>query len=109
MLDEENISETYAYPNPFSPLRHNPFNGEGHVRFHYRVKISGTVSVSVYDFAMALVKNVEEGISRMGDSEYDAVWDGRNNFGERVANGVYFYRVDLPGDNPVWGKVIVID
>ena len=22
LLDEENISETYAYPNPFSPLRH---------------------------------------------------------------------------------------
>lgn len=109
LLDDENISETYAYPNPFSPLRHNPLNGEGHVRFHYRVKNSGTVSVAVYDYAMKLVKNVEEGISRMGDAEYDAVWDGRNNFGERVANGVYFYRVTLPGSEPVWGKVIVID
>ncbi len=109
LLNEENVSETYAYPNPYSPLRNNQFNGEGHVRFHYRVKKSGMVSVSVYDFAMVLVKNVEEGVSRMGDAEFDAVWDGRNNFGERVANGVYFYRVDLPGDNPVWGKVIVID
>ncbi len=109
LLDNDNVSETYAYPNPFSPLRHSQFRGEGHVRFHYRVKESGSVSVSVYDFAMALVRKVEEGILRQGDAEYDAVWDGRNDFGERVANGVYFYRVDLPGSEPAWGKVIVMD
>ena len=109
LVDNDNVSETYAYPNPFSPLRHSQFRGEGHVRFHYRVKESGSVSVSVYDFAMALVRKVEEGILRQGDAEYDAVWDGRNDFGERVANGVYFYRVDLPGTEPAWGKVIVMD
>lgn len=109
LTDNQNVSETYAYPNPFSPLRHNQVIGEGHVRFHYRVKSSGNVSVSVYDFAMALVRRVEEGVFRMGDSDYDAVWDGRNDFGERVANGLYFYRVDLPGSQPVWGKLIVMD
>ncbi len=109
LSDNNNISETYAYPNPFSPFRHNQLHEEGHVRFHYRAEKSGPVTVRVYDFDMTLVREVESGIYRTGGAEYDAVWNGKNDFGEKVANGVYFYRVDLPGGKSVWGKVIVLD
>ncbi len=109
LLDEQNVSATYAYPNPFSPLRHNQQNDEGHVRFHYRVDQSGPVSVSVYDFDMTLVRRVEEGVYRTGAAEYDAIWNGRNDFNEPVANGVYFYRVVTAGSKVVWGKVMVLD
>jgi len=109
LFNNNNVSETYAYPNPFSPMRHNQLNEDGHVRFHYRVDQSGPVSVKVYDFDMRLVCEVENGVYRNGGSEYDAVWNGKNDYHEEVANGVYYYRVDLPGGKSTWGKVIVMN
>lgn len=109
LSDNQNISETYAYPNPFSPIRHNQFNDDGHVRFHYQVDQDGPVNVKVYDFDMTLVCEVENGIFREGGKEYDAIWNGKNDYNEKVANGVYYYKVDLPGGKAVWGKVIVLD
>ena len=109
LRDDNNVSETYAYPNPFSPFRHNQINDEGHVRFHYRVDQDGAVSVKVFDYNMVLVAEVEKELYRTGGAEYDAIWNAKNDFGEKVANGVYFYRVDLPGGKSVWGKVIVMD
>jgi len=35
-------------------------------------------------------------------------WDGRNDNGEVVPNGVYFYRVDVDADEPVFGKILVL-
>ncbi len=34
-------------------------------------------------------------------------WDGRNESGSIVPNGVYFYRVDAAGIKPVFGKILV--
>lgn len=109
LFEPPNRSETYAYPNPFSPLRHNQLGGEGHVRLHFRVDKTGPVSIRIFDFAMKTVRRLESGKVYQGGGEYDALWDGRNDFGERVANGVYFYRVQLPGGKAVWGKIIVMD
>ena len=109
LLEEPNVSETYAYPNPFSPLRHNQFGGEGHVRIHFRVDRTGPVSITIFDFAMKKVRDLVSGKTFAGRAEYDVAWDGRNDFDERVANGVYFYRVRLPGGKADWGKIIVMD
>ena len=35
-------------------------------------------------------------------------WDGRDENGNIVANGVYFYRVDVGSNDPIFGKIIVI-
>ena len=34
-------------------------------------------------------------------------WDGKNDNGDIVPNGVYFYRVEV-GDNKSFGKILVI-
>ena len=109
LLEEPNISKTYAYPNPFSPLRHNQLGGEGHVRIHFKVDRTGPVSITLFDFAMKKVRRLVSGKVFSGPGEFDVTWDGRNDFNERVANGVYFYRVRLPGGKAVWGKIIVMD
>jgi hypothetical protein len=109
LFEEPNVSETYAYPNPFSPLRHNRLDGEGYVRIHFRVDQSGPVTITVYDYAMKKVATVVDGVYYVGPGEYDALWNGKNDYKEPVANGVYFYQVALPGGKKVWGKIIVMD
>jgi len=104
---------TYAYPNPFSPTRHYLSGGDGHVYLHFNHSRATSVTIRVYDFAMDLVSEVvvNEPLPDPGVDEgsYSIPWDGRNQRGEIVANGVYFFRVELEGGGASWGKVMVLD
>jgi ligand-binding sensor domain-containing protein len=92
---------TYAYPNPFAPTL------EG-TRIHYAAPGSGsTVSVDVFDFGMNPVRTIVLNAPR-GSGEFDEVWDGRDDTGKVVTNGVYFYRVRVGGQEPAWGKILVL-
>ncbi|HMK39680.1 MAG TPA: FlgD immunoglobulin-like domain containing protein, partial [Bacteroidota bacterium] len=96
------LSTPYSYPNPFSPKRES-------VRFHYNLgQSSATVSIEVFDFAMNRVRTVLRDAPRSGQPERDEVWDGRDEQGSFVLNGVYFFRVTVNGGTPAWGKVMVI-
>jgi len=98
-------SETaYAYPSPFSPI----IEGGGVVRIHHKPRRDGPVTIKIYDFAMNLVKTVVDGEQRYGGVEYDEPWDGKNEKGDLVANGVYFFRVDAPGGQTEWGKIVIL-
>jgi hypothetical protein len=90
----------YAYPNPFSPRFE-------FTRIHYATGTAGgTVSIELFDYAMNRVRTVLSQASRIG--ERDELWDGRNDAGEIVPNGVYFYRVLINDQDPVWGKIMVL-
>ncbi|MBC8042433.1 MAG: hypothetical protein IAF08_03220, partial [Rhizobacter sp.] len=97
----DNTVRTYSYPNPFSPKL------DGLVRLRYKLDAASSVTVRVYDFSMSLVKTVQQNVSRAG-GEQEESWNGRTEFGGRVANGVYFYSVDISGDKKLWGKVLVL-
>jgi photosystem II stability/assembly factor-like uncharacterized protein len=93
---------TYAYPNPFSP------SSEA-VRIHYSTGgQNAEATVEVFDFAMNPVRTVIRTAARSGSVEHDELWDGRDDGGRSVANGVYFYRVRVSGRDPMWGKVMVL-
>lgn len=51
-----------------------------------------TVSLRIYDVRGALVKVVSSG--RIESGTHSITWDGRNQYGERVASGVYFVRLE---------------
>lgn len=105
---EKGQPKTYAYPNPFSPLgTHLEGKSEGYVRFQYTVTKPGSVTVLVYDSGLHLVRTVVQGKERSQGS-FSEVWDGKNDLGEVVANGVYFYRIEIGNETPIWGKVMVI-
>ncbi len=96
-------AELYAAPVPFSPLR-----GLGICRFHYRPSQSGDVTIEIFDFAMRLVKTVIENAPRQAGVQYDTdSWDGKNEKGDVVANGTYFFRIDF-GNEKKWGKLVVL-
>ncbi len=106
---ENGAPRTYAYPNPFSPFRHNQFGGDGYVRLQYQTTKSTQVTVKIFDFAMDLVADVISNKPRSAPGNYAEIWNGRNYRGDPVANGVYFYRVELEGDGVLWGKIMVLD
>lgn len=101
--------QTYAYPNPFSPARDNLIGGEGYVRMQYHLSNPSEVTIKIYDFGMNLVKSVVENKIRNNAGDYSEVWNGRNGVGDMVANGVYFYKLEIKGKSPQWGKIMVVN
>jgi photosystem II stability/assembly factor-like uncharacterized protein len=108
--------ETYAYPNPFSPIQDELNGGQGYVQFQYKTpkleRIATKpvyITVRVYDFGLNLVRNVVVDKERSIPGSYSESWDGRNDFGKMSDNGVYFYRIDISGETPLWGKVIIMN
>ena len=82
------IPETDAllrnYPNPFNPETWIP----------YHLAQSADVQIAIYDVQGGLVRRLELGYQQPGyyaDRIKAAYWDGRNQLGESVASGLYFY------------------
>ena len=74
------------YPNPFNPETWIPFS----------LSADSDVSVLLYNVDGTVVRTINLGKIKAGDytAKSDAAyWDGRNDTGERVASGVYFYRL----------------
>lgn len=87
------------YPNPFNPETWIP----------YQLAKATDVTVSIYSVNGALVRTLALGYQAAGvyqNKSQAAYWDGRNELGERVASGVYFYTLTA-GDFSATGKMLV--
>jgi hypothetical protein len=73
------------YPNPFNPS----------TIIRYDLAQRGLVTLRVYDVTGALVIVLEDRVRAPG--RYEVGWQGENAQGERLASGVYFYRLEAPG------------
>ena len=72
------------YPNPFNPETWIP----------YQLATPANVNISIYTANGQLVRRLELGHQPIGIYESRrraAYWDGKNNLGEPVASGLYFY------------------
>ena len=101
----ENNKRTYSFPNPFSP------NNEP-VRLHYSLGTTNSgikdITIHIFDYAMQPVRTLIQNASRLSGKEYDEIWDGKNDNRSLVANGVYFYRIEMSDQTSLWGKIIVL-
>ena len=94
--------KTYAAPNPFAP-------DDEVTRIFYKTnKPSAKVTIKLFDFGMNQVRTIIQNATRFGTDELFTQWDGKNDNGLQVANGVYFYRIKIDGDDEYWGKILVI-
>ncbi len=76
----------HNYPNPFNPETWIP----------YQLAESANVTFHIYSANGFLVRRLELGHQTAGIYQHRsraAHWDGRNEAGEPVASGVYFYRL----------------
>jgi hypothetical protein len=70
------------YPNPFNP----------NTTITYSVKERARVTLKIYNVAGQLVKTLVDDMKTPGIA-HAKVWDGRNNSGQPVSSGVYFYKL----------------
>ena len=74
------------YPNPFNPETWIP----------YQLSNTSDVKITIYDARGRVVRVLDLGHQHAGyytSRNRAAYWDGRNNRGERVASGLYFYHL----------------
>ncbi len=72
----------------------NPFNPQTVIRYDVPVG-GGKVTLQVFDVSGKLVRTLLDGMEPSG--QRTVRWDGRNENGEFVASGIYFYRMTAPG------------
>ena len=88
------------YPNPFNPETWIP----------YHLANAGAVVITIYDARGSVVRRLDLGHQREGyyaSRSRAAYWDGRNNMGERVASGVYFYQLEA-GNISFLRKMVIL-
>lgn len=83
------IPKTYQlfqnYPNPFNP----------ETMIKYDLPNSGHVTIMVYNVLGQKVKTL---VDEHRDTGHHSVnWDGKDEQGEEVASGIYFYKIKIPG------------
>lgn len=107
-LDGENQHQSgapdvasYAYPNPFSPRR------DGLVRITFENPDASNVTIRLFDFGMNLIRILDDQ-KKLGSGTYEAVWDGTDQQGRKVANGTVFYEVNTGSDRTV-GKILLLE
>ena len=61
----------------------------------FALREAGAARLAVYDLLGRRIRMLTEGVRSAG--EYEVVWDGRDDFGQQVASGVYFYRLEMHG------------
>lgn len=85
----------FALPNPSS----------GMVTFRYAASPDGPGQVRIVDPSGKQVRV----LSRISGQEagHDLLWDGRDDRGEEVKSGIYFYRMSIAG-NDSSGKIVII-
>ena len=89
------------YPNPFNPETWIP----------YRLAEDANVSLTIYDTSGALVRSIDIGHQTAAVYETRAkaiYWDGRNQFGEQVASGLYFYHLSAGDDFSGTRRMVIL-
>ena len=88
------------YPNPFNPETWIP----------YRLAEDAFITLTIYDQTGQIVRILDVGhqIAAVYEGRSKAVyWDGRNQVGEQVASGVYFYHLSA-GDYSATRKMLIL-
>jgi hypothetical protein len=83
--------------------RPNPFASRTAIEFSVAGE-KARVGLSIFDLAGRRVRTLVNG--EMPGGRHEAIWNGLNDRGRRVASGVYFYRLD--GDDRTFTKKLVL-
>ncbi len=91
VINESTVTNFYPYPNPFSTS----------VRFVFTLtgaEIPDGIMIRILTVTGRVVRTItqdEIGSVHIGNNLTEYAWDGRDEFGDQLANGVYLYKVSL--------------
>lgn len=89
VIRESSISNIYPYPNPFTTATKFVFTLTGD-------RVPDFIKIQIMTVAGKVVREVtqsELGPIRIGHNISEFTWDGTDEFGDPLGNGVYFYKV----------------
>lgn len=89
VINESTITHMMNYPNPFSTSTRFVFTLTGN-------KVPDDIIIQIMTVTGKVVREITEqelGPIRIGRNVTEYAWDGRDEFGDQLANGVYLYRV----------------
>jgi len=82
-------------PNPFT------YN----TKIKYSIPLESTVSLKIYNIRGELIAELVNEFKDKGS--YDVVWDGRDKFGNKAVNGIYFYKF-ISGSSEIIKRMILL-
>jgi hypothetical protein len=91
VINESTVTNFYPYPNPFSTSTRFVFTLTGS-------EIPDQIKIQIMTVTGRVVKEIfteELGTIRIGNNITDYAWDGRDQYGNQLANGVYLYKVTI--------------
>ena len=85
---EGKLDKVYNYPNPFSTRTQFMFE-------HNLPNQLLQVDITIYTVTGKVVRRIHEQRISSGTRIDDIVWDGRDEWGDRLGNGVYLYKINV--------------
>jgi hypothetical protein len=105
LVAKEELPKKYtllrSYPNPCNPETWIP----------YLLPKDSIVTVSIYNLSGQLVRRLDLGERKAGryvSKDKAAHWDGKNEAGEVVASGIYFYTLQISGKDAIATKKLLL-
>ncbi len=89
VINKSTITHLVNYPNPFSTRTQFVFTLTGS-------EIPTSIRIQILTVSGKVVREISEkelGPIKIGHNRTEFHWDGRDQFGDRLANGIYLYRV----------------
>ena len=101
VINKSAITQVLNYPNPFTTKTYFVFTLTGD-------RIPDVFTIRIYTVSGKIVKEIhkqELGNIHIGNNITDYYWDGTDNYGGRLANGVYFYQVTVEFNDAVMESI----
>jgi flagellar hook assembly protein FlgD len=89
VVNKPTFTNFYPYPNPFSTSMKFVFTLTGN-------SVPDDILIRIMTITGTVVKEIrkeELGMIKIGNNISDFAWDGRDQYGDQLANGVYLYKV----------------
>ena len=87
------IFNLYNYPNPF----------KNNTQFSFEINESAEIEINIYTLGGRKIRNIDRKFYKAG---YNFInWDGKDKYGDNIANGVYLYSLKAFNDDSKVSKI----
>jgi hypothetical protein len=90
--DELVLDHVLNYPNPFTTKTTFWFE-------HNKPAMDLKTKIEIFTVTGRIIKTLTKTINTAGNRSSDVEWDGRDEYGMKIGNGVYLYRLTVQSDD----------